>query len=62
VRDGKIMAKQKVKSKTRVLARPGAAAKLALARKKRLLMAKLKAQRAKAAASLRAQKEREKAR
>ncbi len=56
------MAKQKVKSKTRVLARPGAAARLALVRKKRLLMAKLKAQRAKAAASLRAQKEREKAR
>src|SRR2546427_3175610 len=58
------MAKQKVKPKTHAKARPGqsAAAKLALARKKRLLMAKLKAQRAKAAASLRAQREREKAR
>jgi RNA polymerase primary sigma factor len=64
VKDGKIMAKQKVKSKTRTGARPGqsAAAKLALARKKRLLIARLKAQKAKAAARLRAQKEGDKAR
>jgi RNA polymerase primary sigma factor len=57
------MAKQNVKAKTRAGARPGqsAAAKLALARKKRLLAAKLKTQRAKDAASLRARKEREKA-